>query len=116
MVYSLGVGFVSSFLGIGGGVIHVPLLVCALGFPTHVATATSHFILAVMADTGTVTHLVRGSFAHGHGLRRAVAPSAGVFAGAQLGARLSLRLRSALIQQLLALALLLLAARLLVAL
>jgi uncharacterized membrane protein YfcA len=26
-VYSLGVGFVSSFLGIGGGVIHVPLLV-----------------------------------------------------------------------------------------
>ena len=37
--YSLAVGFVSSFLGIGGGVIHVPLLARALGFPTHIATA-----------------------------------------------------------------------------
>jgi len=46
-IYSLGVGFVSSFLGIGGGVIHVPLLVRALGFPTHLATATSHFVLAI---------------------------------------------------------------------
>jgi hypothetical protein len=52
-LYSLGVGFVSSFLGIGGGVIHVPLLVRALGFPTHLATATSHFVLAIMAGAGT---------------------------------------------------------------
>ncbi|PZR79432.1 MAG: sulfite exporter TauE/SafE family protein, partial [Candidatus Aeolococcus gillhamiae] len=37
VVYSVGVGFISSFLGIGGGVIHVPLLVGALGFPVHVA-------------------------------------------------------------------------------
>ena len=42
-------GFVSSFLGIGGGIIHVPLMVAALGFPVHVATATSDFVLANMA-------------------------------------------------------------------
>lgn len=112
VVYSLGVGFLSSFLGIGGGVIHVPLLVRALGFPTHIATATSHFVLAIMAGTGTLTHLVIGSFHH-HGFRRTVALSIGVVAGAQLGARISLRLHGRMIQWLLAVALLALSARLL---
>ena len=59
---SVGVGFVSSFLGIGGGVVHVPLLVGVLGFPTHVATATSHFVLALMALVATLTHLLAGTF------------------------------------------------------
>ena len=112
-VYSLGVGFLSSFLGIGGGVIHVPLLVRALGFPTHIATATSHFVLAIMAGTGTLTHLVIGSFHH-HGLRRTIALSAGVVAGAQLGAHISLRIHGRVIHWLLAVALLALSARLLI--
>lgn len=111
-VFSLGVGFLSSFLGIGGGVVHVPLLVRAFGFPTHIATATSHFVLAIMTGTGTVTHLLLGSFHH-HGLRRTVALSAGVVAGAQLGAHISLRLHGRMIQWLLGGALLALAARLL---
>lgn len=111
-VYSLGVGFISSFLGIGGGVMHVPLLVRALGFPTHIATATSHFVLAIMAGTGTVTHILIGSFHH-QGLRRTIALSVGVVAGAQLGAHISLRLHGRLIQWLLAAALLALAVRLL---
>jgi uncharacterized protein len=114
-LYSLGVGFVSSFLGIGGGVIHVPLLVRALGFPTHVATATSHFVLAWMAGTGTVTHALAGSFAHGRGLRRAAALSVGVVVGAQFGARLSRGIRDTHIERLLAIALLALAVRLFLA-
>jgi uncharacterized membrane protein YfcA len=114
-LYSLGVGFVSSFLGIGGGVIHVPLLVRALGFPTHIATATSHFVLAIMSGVGTLTHVALGSFAHGHGVRQAAALSLGVVAGAQLGAHVSLRLRGSAIQRLLAVALVALAARLLLA-
>ena len=112
-VLSVGVGFFSSFLGIGGGVIHVPLLVAVLGFPTHIATATSHFVLAVMTGTGTLTHLAAGSFQHGNGLRRGAALSVGVVAGAQLGARLSLRMSGRVIQWLLALALAALATRLL---
>jgi uncharacterized membrane protein YfcA len=106
------VGFLSSFLGIGGGVIHVPLLVRMLGFPTHIATATSHFVLAIIAGGGVATHVAAGSFAHGHGIRRAAALSVGVVVGAQLGARLSLRASGRLVEQLLALALLALAARL----
>ena len=42
IVLSLFVGFLSSFLGVGGGFIHVPILTHFLDFPVHVA-ATSHF-------------------------------------------------------------------------
>src|SRR5471032_1180776 len=59
---SLIVGFVSSFLGIGGGIIHVPLLVQALGFPVHIATATSHFVLVAMSGAASLTHLAQGSY------------------------------------------------------
>jgi uncharacterized membrane protein YfcA len=111
-VFSVGVGFISSFLGIGGGVVHVPLLVTVLGFPTHVATATSHFVLAIMALVATVTHILSGSFHHGVGLRRAAALSVGVVFGAQLGARASVRLSGRRIQHLLAGGLLLLGVRL----
>jgi uncharacterized membrane protein YfcA len=114
-VYSSVVGFFSSFLGIGGGVIHVPVLVRALGFPTHVATATSHFVLAQMAGAGTLTHIVGGDFTHGHGVRRTIALSIGVVLGAQLGALTSLRLNAAVIEWLLAIGLAGLAARLMFA-
>jgi uncharacterized protein len=83
------VGFVSSLLGIGGGIIHVPALVYLLGFPAHIATATSHFILAVMSLTGTAVHIATGAFAPG--ALRAVLLGAGALAGAQVGARVSKR-------------------------
>ena len=106
------IGFFSSFLGIGGGVIHVPVMSQLLGFPLHLATATSHFVLAIMSGTGTLTHVVKGGYTTGHGLRRTIALSIGVVAGAQLGARLSLRTSASLIQRLLSLALLAIAVRL----
>lgn len=112
-LFSVGVGFVSSFLGIGGGVVHVPLLVTVLGFPTHIATATSHFVLAWMALVATLTHVVTGTFHGAIGLRRAAALSVGVVFGAQLGAILSQRLSSTVIQRLLAFGLLALGVRLL---
>jgi uncharacterized membrane protein YfcA len=100
---SVAVGFVSSFLGIGGGIIHVPGLVHLLAFPVHVATATSHFILAFMTLAGTVVHVAGGVFRHG--LHRTLALGIGVVAGAQLGAYLSSRIRGAWILRALALAL-----------
>lgn len=84
---SVGVGFVSSLLGIGGGIIHVPALARLLRFPVPIATATSHFILALVALVGTVVHVATGAFVHGS--RRAALLSVGVVLGAQLGARLS---------------------------
>jgi uncharacterized protein len=113
-LYSAGVGFLSSFLGIGGGVIHVPLMAGALGFPTHIATATSHFVLVWMSGTASLTHIVGGTITVGHGLRRAIALSIGVLPGAQLGARLSRRFTGPTIRKFLGVALLGLAVRLLI--
>jgi uncharacterized membrane protein YfcA len=77
---SLAVGYFSSLLGIGGGIIHVPVMAHVLHFPVHIATATSHFTLAVMALTGTLVHIVTGAFHHG--VRRTIALSLGVLVGA----------------------------------
>ncbi len=84
---SVCVGFFSSVLGIGGGIIHVPLLATVLGFPAHVATATSHAVLAVTAAIATVVHIVHGDFRDTW--RLVLAAAAGAVAGAPIGARLS---------------------------
>ena len=103
MGISIIVGYVSSFLGIGGGIIHVPALCYLLNFPVHVATATSHFILAIMALTGTVVHILTGTF--DHGVHRTIALAIGVVLGAQIGARLSEKLQGGWIIRSLAVAL-----------
>jgi uncharacterized membrane protein YfcA len=103
IVLSLFVGYVSSFLGIGGGIIHVPALVYFLNFPIHVATATSHFILVIMALTGTLVHIMNGTF--GHGVHHMASLAIGVMLGAQVGARLSQYLKGTWIIRSLAVAL-----------
>jgi uncharacterized protein len=79
----------------------------------HVATATSHFVLANMAAVGQVTHVVTGDFSSLVDVQRCVALSIGAVGGAQVGAVLSQRIRGEVIQRLLALALGDLAVRLL---
>lgn len=97
------VGYASSFLGIGGGIIHVPTLIYVLDFPVHVATATSHFILAIMALTGTLVHIWTGDLAIG--VNETLALSIGVVLGAPLGAQLSNRIQGTWIVRSLAIAL-----------
>jgi hypothetical protein len=106
------VGVLSSFLGVGGGIFQVPLMIGALGFPAAIATATSQFVLVIVSFVGTATHVLNGSFAHGHGLRRTLCLSVGVIVGAQIGARVSLSLSARTIQRLLAIAILVVALRL----
>ncbi|MSQ41618.1 MAG: sulfite exporter TauE/SafE family protein [Dehalococcoidia bacterium] len=112
MVLSTGVGFLSSLLGIGGGIVHVPIMVLVLRFPVHIAVATSQFVLALTALQGTAVHLASGSLAHGGAAPDAALLALGVVPGAQLGARLAARLRGETIVRVLAVALLLAAARL----
>ena len=94
---SLGVGFLSSIFGIGGGVIHVPLMVYVLDFPVHIATATSNFVLAVCSMTGVVSHVLLDHIVW----IPAIAISAGAAIGAQIGARLSRKTKSQVILMLL---------------
>jgi hypothetical protein len=97
------VGYISSLLGIGGGIVHVPVLVHLLHFPVHIATATSHFILVFMTLAGTVTHLMQGTLAPG--LSRVAWLAVGVVPGAQVGAWLSSRVHGRWVIRALALAL-----------
>ncbi|MDP3947872.1 MAG: sulfite exporter TauE/SafE family protein [bacterium] len=106
------VGYISSLLGIGGGIVHVPALVHFLNFPVHIATATSQFILAIMTLTGTIVHIVTGAFSRG--VRRTIFLAIGVFLGAQLGAILSSRVQGAWIIRGLAIALGLVGIRILI--
>ena len=114
-LFGIVIGFVSSFLGIGGGIFQVPLMIGYLGFPTAIATATSQLVLTIVSAVGTGTHILTGDFAHGHGLRRTASIAAGVLFGAQLGARLSLSISSAAIERVLAVAVIAVAIRLAVA-
>ncbi|MBX3020037.1 MAG: sulfite exporter TauE/SafE family protein [Bdellovibrionales bacterium] len=110
MGLSAAVGFVASFLGLGGGIIHVPAMVHLMSFPVHVATATSHLVLAIMSGAATVQHALAGSLEPG--LSRLMWLAPGVILGAPLGARLSVRVKGSWILRFLALALLLVGLRL----
>ena len=97
---SAGIGFLSSFLGIGGGIIHVPALTHALKFPVHVATATSHFVLAVTTAVATVIHVSNGTL-DGH-FTTILWIAIGAIAGAQAGAKASTVMKGSWILQALA--------------
>jgi len=89
ILISIIVGFISPILGIGGGIIHVPALVRWLKFPVHIATATSHFILAIMSITSVIAHIKQGSYNDPYVYRMVLLLCAGVIPGAQLGAYFS---------------------------
>jgi uncharacterized membrane protein YfcA len=113
MTIAFGAGLLSGLLGIGGGIIHVPALTQVLDFPIHIATATSHFVLAITTLSAVIVHIVQGSFTGG--IPRAAVLSAGAVIGAQFGARLSQKVPATWIIRLLAIGLALVAVRLLVA-
>jgi uncharacterized membrane protein YfcA len=80
-------GFVSGLMGVGGGVIMVPLMVAYMGLTQHAAHGTS---LAVMVFTGLASAIAygwQGSLDLGVVIQLAV----GTIAGARVGALLSRR-------------------------
>lgn len=99
---SIIIGFLSSFLGIGGGIMHVPMMVYVLQFPVHFATATSQFILAITSLAGVGTHLFAGNLQEG--LLQTIPISIGIVVGAQVGAQLSRRMQGPWIVRSLAIA------------
>jgi uncharacterized membrane protein YfcA len=83
VVGSVFAGLVSALLGVGGGIVKVPLMHLGMGIPLRVATATSNLMIGVTAAASAVIYLLRG------GIDPLVAgPTAfGVFVGASLGSR-----------------------------
>jgi uncharacterized membrane protein YfcA len=112
MLYSAGIGFMSSLLGIGGGVIHVPVMTTVLHFPIHIATATSQFVLMFMSAQGTSVHLVTGNLSFDEDLAKAILLASGAIPGAQVGAIAARHLHGHVITRALAVSLMLVGARL----
>jgi uncharacterized membrane protein YfcA len=85
---SLGAGVISALLGIGGGIVKVPLMHLVMGVPLRVSTATSNLMIGVTASASAIIYLLRG------GIDPLVAgPTAlGVFIGASVGSRASQRI------------------------
>lgn len=83
-------GNVSGLLGVGGGIVTVPLIHLVMNAPMRIAVATSNFMIGLTAAAGAYAYLFRGD----------VDPSLaapvvlGVAAGAAIGAALSARLRT----------------------
>ena len=94
IIISILVGYLSPVLGIGGGIIHVPALVQWLHFPVFIATATSHFILAIMATVSVIVHAFNGSYNDPKILHMVIGLIIGVVPGAQVGAWLSHKIKS----------------------
>jgi uncharacterized protein len=88
MAGSIGAGVISALLGVGGGIIKVPLMHLVLGVPLRVATATSNMMIGVTATSSAVIYLLRDEidpFVAGP-------TSLGVFLGASVGSRVAHRI------------------------
>lgn len=98
-------GNISGLLGIGGGVIKVPMMVLGMGVPMRAAAATSNFMIGVTAVASAYIYYTRGFV-----VPLVAAPTAiGVFLGAMLGSRLAGRVNSNFLAKLLAVVLIFLA-------
>jgi uncharacterized protein len=88
VVGATGAGVASALLGIGGGIIKVPLMHLAMGVPLRVATATSNMMIGITAAASAVIYIIHG------GIDPYVAgpTGIGVFLGATAGSRLSHRI------------------------
>ena len=99
MPYGLGLSFlagnVSGLLGIGGGVIKVPVMNLVMGMPLRAAIATSNFMIGITAATSAIIY-----YQHGFLNPSVAIPTAlGVLMGAQIGARVGTHIESSHLSQ-----------------
>lgn len=103
-------GIVAGLLGIGGGVIIVPLLVLLLGVPMKIAVGTSCFMAGITALFGFWGHYFAGHFEPKIALILALV----VFTGAQVGSRISIKVDKILLKKIYAIFLFLISALMMV--
>ncbi|MCV0409605.1 sulfite exporter TauE/SafE family protein [Nitrosopumilus sp.] len=98
MIFAVGASFfagiVSSFFGIGGGIIFVPLMVVGMGMAMKRAAPTSQLILLFSSFSGVVSHSLLGH----PDFTQAGFLAVGSFVGGLVGARLSIDIRERYLQ------------------
>lgn len=87
IVGATGAGVLSALLGVGGGIVKVPLMHLGMGVPLRVATATSNLMVGITAAASAVIYVIHG------GVDPYVAgPTViGVFLGASIASRIAHR-------------------------
>jgi hypothetical protein len=99
---SLVAGAISGLLGVGGGIIKVPVLNAFCGIPIRVAAATSAFMIGVTGAASAFLYFGRGDVA----LPLTAAVAIGALPGSLVGARLSHRVQARSLKLLMAVVLL----------
>ncbi len=84
IVIGLAAGFLASALGIGGGIVFVPVLVVAFGLPQALSQGTSLAVIAPTAAVGSLAHARYGRVDWGAAIPAAVGGIIGAAAGAQV--------------------------------
>jgi len=112
MVFAIGASFfagiISSFFGIGGGIIFVPLMIVGMGMAMKKAAPTSQMILLFASFSGVVVHSLLG---HPDFLQAGLL-AVGSFFGGLVGARLSIDIKERYLQILVSVVILIAAAKL----
>ena len=112
IVFAIGASFfagiVSSFFGIGGGIIFVPLMVVGMGMAMKRAAPTSQLILLFASLSGVIVHSILG---HPDFLQAGLL-AIGSFFGGLVGARLSLDIKERYLQILVSVVILIAAGKL----
>jgi len=101
-------GIISSFFGIGGGIIFVPLMVVGMGMAMKRAAPTSQLILLFASLSGVIVHSVLG---HPDFLQAGFL-AIGSFIGGLIGARLSIDIKERYLQILVSVVILIAAGKL----
>lgn len=102
---NLPVGIASGLLGVGGGIINIPVMNLIMRVPIRAAMATNSFMVGI-----TVLASVCVYYYHGYIYPLTVAPiMVGSFIGALIGAQLVQRARSIILRQIFAIVLFILA-------
>jgi hypothetical protein len=97
LFFSLIAGAISGIIGIGGGVIMVPIMNLVMKIPMKASAATSNFMVGVTAAASAFLYLNRGFV----DLYMAVPSVLGIMIGAYIGTRLMVRAESAILRRML---------------
>ncbi|MEN6411179.1 MAG: sulfite exporter TauE/SafE family protein [Veillonellales bacterium] len=100
-------GILSGLLGVGGGIVLVPIMVACLGLTQHIAHATSLAVIVPTAFAGSIIYGLHGN----SDLILALTLAVGSVFGASLGARWMPRIPAAQLKRLFGMLLLIVGVR-----
>ena len=92
--FGFAVGVISGLLGVGGGILIVPFMVYVCKYPTKFAAGASHLIISFSALAGIIGHATT----HRLDISLIIITGLAVLVGGNLGARVSMKVKTKMIR------------------